>query len=66
MIWTQIKKKFSYETLEKIAEEEFADIINSITEKEITTHVQKITDESKFQIQDSKDKLQKEISYLRL
>ena len=36
-IWTVIKYKFTGEMLEKIAEEEFADIINEITEKELTT-----------------------------
>jgi hypothetical protein len=34
--------------LEKIAEEEFSDIISAVTEKEITTQVEKITTESKF------------------
>ncbi|CDW89079.1 UNKNOWN [Stylonychia lemnae] len=66
VIWQQIKRKFQIETLEQIAEDEFAEIINKITEKEITTQALKITEESKFQIQDAKDKLQKEISYLRL
>jgi hypothetical protein len=37
VIWSQIKKKFTEDQLEKIAEEEFAEIINQITEKEIIT-----------------------------
>ena len=52
--------------LEKIAEEEFAELINVITEKEIITQVNKITKESEFQIRDAKDKMAKEFNLLRL
>lgn len=48
IIWKQLKLKFASESLEKIAEEEFSDIISAITEKEITTQVDRITTESKF------------------
>jgi hypothetical protein len=43
VIWGQLKRKFNKETLEKIAEEEFSDLISELTEREITTQVEKIT-----------------------
>ncbi len=35
ILWLQLKCKFTMEDLEKIAEEEFSELINVITEKEI-------------------------------
>lgn len=39
LLWQHLKYKFTPTDLEKIAEEEFFDLINGITEKEITTQV---------------------------
>jgi hypothetical protein len=52
--------------LEQIAEDEFSELIDVITEKEIVTQVQKITKESEFQIRDAKEKMAKEFNLLRL
>jgi hypothetical protein len=37
LLWLQMRPKFTMEELEKIAEEEFAELVNAITEREITT-----------------------------
>ena len=37
VIWNLLKRNFSQEAIEKIAEEEFNEVINQITEREITT-----------------------------
>lgn len=66
MIWFMIKVKFTPQELETIAEEEFADLINGIIEKQITSQVQLITDECEFQVRDSKEKAHREISHLRM
>ena len=42
LVWNAIRYKFAQEDLEKIAAEEFADLVNDIVEKEITTQVHKI------------------------
>lgn len=42
LLWNAIRYKFSQADLEKIAAEEFADLVNEIVEKEITTQVQKV------------------------
>lgn len=62
----QLRVKFTPDDLERIAEEEFADLVNAITEREIITQVQRITEESQFQIKDAKEKMQKEINVLRM
>lgn len=66
LLWLQLKCKFTQQDLEQIAEDEFAELINVITEKEIVTQVQKITRESEFQIRDAKEKMAKEFNLLRL
>ena len=48
LLWLQLKCKFTMQDLEQIAEDEFSELINVITEKEIVTQVQKITKESEF------------------
>ena len=57
VVWRQIKKRFTDDALEKIADEEFTDIISEVTEREITTQVQKIQEESKLQMQNLTEKL---------
>jgi hypothetical protein len=42
LVWNALRYKFAQEDLEKIAAEEFADLVNDIVEKEITTQVHKI------------------------
>lgn len=46
LLWLQIRPKFTNEELESIAEEEFAELIGAITEREIRQQVQLITQES--------------------
>ena len=66
LLWLQLKKRFTQEDLEKIAEEEFADLVAAITEREIVAQVESIQEEAQFQIKDAKHKMQKEINVLRM
>lgn len=57
LLWMQLKTKFTPDDLEKIAEEEFADLVALITEREIVSSVERIQQESNFQIKDAKEKM---------
>jgi hypothetical protein len=48
ILWLMLKPRFSEEDLERIAAEEFVELISTITEKEITSQVQRIREESQF------------------
>jgi hypothetical protein len=65
-IWKVCKQNLSTEALEKIAETEFADAISKITEKQIRDAVAKVSHEARFQLNDVKEKMSREMNNLRL
>ena len=65
-LWAAFKRNVTPETLNEIAEREFEDIIQQITQETISETITKMKAETTNQVQQIKTKLQREINALRL
>lgn len=65
-IWKLVKQNLSLEALEKIAESEFLDAISAICEKQIREAVSRVSNEARFQLNDVKEKMGREMNNLRI
>jgi len=65
-IWREFRRNLTDEQLMKLCETEFEEIISGITEEAITSTVEQMQKESREQVAQIKNKMQKEINNLRI